>query len=50
MNDVLEDDVFWNRDNGGWYFWDESGKFFYGPYVTKAEAQDARTDYLIHNA
>ncbi len=30
----------------GWYFWDETHVYCYGPYFTKEEANEKLGDYL----
>jgi hypothetical protein len=41
------------QDNGspevaGWYFWDETGAAYAGPYDNKEEADKALTEYAKH--
>lgn len=35
-----------DRQEAGWYFWDEIGLYFYGPYKSEEEARQALSEYI----
>jgi hypothetical protein len=39
------DPVYLDEQNGGWFFYDETGAHSYGPYQSEAEARQACKEY-----
>lgn len=43
---MMDDDpVFQDGDDGAWYFWDETGTQYLGPFDSKREARHGADDY-----
>jgi hypothetical protein len=35
----------WGYEGPGWYFWDETGAYCHGPYISSALAWDKLVEY-----
>lgn len=45
IDQAFEDAIERGYEGPGWYFWDETSVYCYGPFQTEAEASEGELDY-----